>query len=110
RFTGAGQRQSDGHSDKAVIDEQSPDEGRDAAGQLTRFALAGGLGTAQPVIAPSRTPADELPEILCGRYQLAGLLGAGGMGVVYRAKDLIHEQLGEPDPYVALKLLGDDFA
>lgn len=27
------------------------------------------------------------------------------MGVVYRARDLLHEQYGDPDPYIALKML-----
>ena len=35
-------------------------------------------------------------------------LGAGGMGVVYRARDLLHEQYGDPDPYVAVKMLSEE--
>ncbi|CDF83871.1 protein kinase [Pseudomonas knackmussii B13] len=59
----------------------------------------------------SEALADQpLPEALCDRYQLERLLGVGGMSSVYRARDLLREQFGEPEPYMALKLLNAEFA
>lgn len=82
--------------------------------RLTRSALAqlpgGEPCPAIAARAPSRANSGEPPELLAGRYRIERLLGAGGMGAVYRARDLLSEQFGDPAPYVALKVLSEEFA
>lgn len=76
---------------------------------LTYFAFAKShKAVATP--APAKASIGALPELLAGRYRIERLLGAGGMGAVYRVRDLLSEQFGDPDPYIALKLLGEEFA
>lgn len=48
-------------------------------------------------------------KILNKRFVLEDVLGFGGMGVVYRAKDLRRVEAEDPSPYVAIKVLNDDF-
>ncbi len=64
----------------------------------------GGSPAGEPDSAPP-----QVGSIVKGRFVLEQLIGQGGMGVVYKARDLRQEEAQERNPYVALKLLNEDF-
>ena len=43
------------------------------------------------------------------RYVLETVIGRGGMGVVFKAKDLRREEAQDRNPYIAVKILNDEF-
>ncbi|MEO0442931.1 MAG: bifunctional serine/threonine-protein kinase/formylglycine-generating enzyme family protein, partial [Pseudomonadota bacterium] len=47
--------------------------------------------------------------VLKERFILETVLGSGGMGVVYKARDLLKIEAKDRDPYVAIKVLSDEF-
>lgn len=59
-----------------------------------------GAGTADTV---------GIGTVLKERFLLEELVGHGGMGAVYRARDRRKEEAEDSEPFVALKLLNDEF-
>jgi len=64
--------------------------------------LGGALDASLP--SPIETMGGGDAPLVAGRYRILGMLGAGGMGTVYRARDL------ELDELVALKMLKKELA
>jgi len=62
---------------------------------------------------PGAEPAEALKigpgTVLKERFKLLEVLGVGGMGTVYKAIDLLKEEARDRNPYVALKVLNEDF-
>ena len=48
--------------------------------------------------------------LIRGQYRLIEQIGSGGMGEVWRARDLLRERAGDPEADIALKLLHAEYA
>jgi serine/threonine protein kinase len=60
---------------------------------------------------PSHTRSRELHvgSVVKDRFVLEAMIGRGGMGVIYKARDRRKEEAMDRDPYVAVKVLSEDF-
>ena len=54
-------------------------------------------------------PSVEQFQVLKGRFTLEKVIGVGGMGVVYRASDRLKVEAHDREPYVAIKVLSEEF-
>lgn len=77
-------------------------------------STTGGTGTGSTWSDPNRwsggrTVALAVGSIIKERFVLEDELGRGGMGIVFKARDLRMEEAQDRNPYVAVKILNDEF-
>lgn len=71
--------------------------------------LAGGTQAVQQAISTTFAPRVGIGSVINDRFTLEKLLGRGGMGEVYLATDKRKIEAQDKNPYVALKVLGENF-
>lgn len=84
-------------------------------GQTTQFTQysashnhSAGFAKAKALVEQS-VKGDGVGRLLKKRFLLESVLGHGGMGTVYKARDLRKVEAEDPNPYIATKVLNQDF-
>ncbi|MEX2353957.1 MAG: protein kinase, partial [Gammaproteobacteria bacterium] len=70
-----------------------------------------GSGWEEPAQQDYTGPGHELGvgDVIKQRFKLLDVLGIGGMGKVFKGIDLLKEEAQDKNPYMAIKLLNEDF-
>lgn len=81
------------------------------SGATSGTATGTGTGTFGDLAGLAEGPVQVLQEgdILKERFVLEARVGTGGMGTVYKALDLRKQEAEDRNPYIAVKILNEDF-
>ncbi|MES9882196.1 MAG: protein kinase [Sedimenticola sp.] len=79
---------------------RAPDSGHETYSSTTADPPSGNI--AYPQIP-------QVGTVLKGRFVLEEEVGRGGMGAVYKSRDMRKEEARDRDPFVAVKVLNEDF-
>ena len=88
-------------ADDATVVAGSNNDATTIAGGATTVAAVPGMATARPQAGKS---------LVRERFELLARLGKGGMGQVFKARDLRRVEARDKDPFVAIKFLGEEFS
>ncbi len=91
----------------SVADATVVNDGFDAPTEVTEQPIDNRLNPRATQVLKA-LPADVV--VIKSRFVLEERLGKGGMGQVYKARDLRKEEALDDNPWVAIKFLGDDFS